>query len=621
MKYSSNVWNLKFLKADKKKEVIILAVLVLLTFFLRIYNTSDLSGGDDSQWAELATYAIQDPRLIIYPQMPDEPIQWQGMHYSRPFVIIPYVISILLLGYTSFAVVFPAALFSALSVILLFLLLKKFFDKKLAWFACFLFAISPFLLAFSRIGILDASLIFYGLLAFWLLIKGLEEKRKVFIYLSALTWFVNMTTTDVRGVVPILAVLPCIYVYLMKKKFDLKKLLKNNTFHHFLISHIGILVLLAIYIVIPLAWGDSGWFHTVGNMVKHSVGAREGTQYYDFFTALSKMGSILIFTPFLGLIFIPLLSGIITAIRNIKKFHYSFWIFYFIGIIFFYMQGQFAPHRQTIFLPAIVSFAAIGIVVPYYYFRNRKRTYFLPVVLALSFSYLFFMLFMFSTLYAQEFVAISSISSAMGLGSLLNLVISYWWVFVLLILVVFTLLFWFSNKRAYFQRIRSIYLILIAVLLIINLSVSVVLVHSGVGIYKRTDSTGIVGDYLKQNLGDERYSCVAGVHSKSFSFYTQRTCVFWVKVDVPWLEEQVRQKNLKYFIINTHYRSRTSGLGNVLPNGELGPSLDDSNPWWANHYDKYDWLMENSVEITDKVGLKDSLEFKVYELKPLKSEN
>ncbi|MFC1741067.1 ArnT family glycosyltransferase [Nanoarchaeota archaeon] len=598
-------------KEKTTHRIAIILALVLITLFLRLYNTSDLSGGDDSQWAELATYAIQDPKLIIYPHMPDEPTQWRDAHYSRPFAVIPYVLSILVLGYNKFAIVFPAALFSALSVILLFLLLRKQFNDSVAYLACFFFAVSPFEMAFSRIGLLDSALIFYCLLAFWFLIEGLERKKVSFIYLSAIVWFVNSTTTNIRGAVPILAILPCIYFYLMKQKFDFKRLFRNRMFHHILISHIGVAVVFVIYIALPLLWGDSGWIDLFIVMGQNAAGAIPGREYMGFWTAVRQMGSIIIFTPFMGLVFVPLLAGLVFSLRRLKEFKYAFWIFFMIGMLFFYYQGQYAPHRQTVFMPAFAAFAALGIMLPYQRFKKDKDSHLLPLVFAISFAYLVFMFYMFSVFFAIDFVGVYSVAQALGLELLLGILITYWWVLVILVLGVFGAV-WSLSRTERTKALRA-YVVVMLIFLVINISVPLLLAHTGVGIYKRTDSTGVVGRYLTENLGEERYSCVAGVHAKSFSFYTRRTCAFWVKVDVPWLEEQAEKGNVKYFILNTHYQGGTSGFGMVRPDGTFGPAVNTG--WEINHHDKRDWLLDNAVDVTGDSGLSGKEDFIIYRLK------
>jgi 4-amino-4-deoxy-L-arabinose transferase-like glycosyltransferase len=609
-------WSNPFLKENGKIiEISIISVLVLLTFLLRVCNTSDFSGGDDSAWAEFATYAIQDPKLIIYPHMPDAPIQWQGMYVSRPSTIISFMIPILIFGHTRFAMAFTPAFFSAASIIFLYLLVRRFFKRKIAYLACFLFAVSPFHLAFSRTSFLHASLIFSATAALWFLIVGLEKKKTYLIYLSAFFWLINITTTDIRGAVPIIAVIPCLYFLIMRGSFDLRKLFANKLFRHFLASYVGVLAIFAMYIAIPLIWGDSGFINRFVYFIFYSVGNDGVTPFMGLWESITRIGSIIIFTPFLGLIFIPFLAGLIISIINFRKFNYSFWLFYLVGIIFFYIQGDFVPERQTIFVPAIATLAAIGIMHPYNYFRQNLKKYLLPSVLGLTFAYPFFMLFMFAKTYPKDFLAIKSTAATFGLGGVLDAFAKYWWFFAILVLLAFALIFLLSEMESIYPLIKRAYILIIVAFLILNFALSILLVATGVGVYKRSTATSVVGEYLKEHLGDEKYSCVAGMQADSFTYYTERMCAIWLFVNVSWLDEQVSQGNVKYFIVEPWYEYGTTGLGNVLPDGSMGPEITNTTDWSSNHYDKYKWLQEHGRDITSEVGLEDGRYFRVYTLK------
>lgn len=588
---------------------------MLLTFLLRVCNTSDFSGGDDSAWAEFATYAIQDPRLIIYPHMPDAPIQWTGFYMSRPFTIISFVIPILIFGHTRFAMAFMPALFSAASIIFLYLLAKRFFNRKVAYLTCFIFAISPFHLAFSRLGFLHASLIFSATAALWFLIIGLEKRKIWPIYLSAFFWLINITTTNIRGAVPVIAAIPCIYFLIMRGSFDVRRLFKNRLFRHFLASYIGVLAIFGIYITIPLIWGDSGFIDRFSYFISYAVGSDGVTPFMSLWESIRSMGSIIIFTPFMGLIFIPFLAGLVIAALNFRKFRYSFWLFYLLGIIFFYIQGDFVPERQTIFMPAIATFTALGIMTPYYYFKRNLKKYLLPSVLGLTFTYPFFMLFMFAKMYPEDFMSITSVAQRSGFGRLLAVLVEYWWCFAILVLIIFAALLVISRRKIFYPQMKRAYICIIAIFLILNLVLSILLITTGVGIYKRSTDTSLVGNYLKEHLGNETYSCVAGMQADSFTYYTERMCAIWLFVNVSWLDEQVAQGNVKYFIVEPWYQYGTTGLGNVLPDGSLGPEITNTTDWSSNHLDKYEWLQEHGEDITQEVGLKDGNQFRVYTLK------
>jgi len=148
----------------------------------------------------------------------------------------------------------------------------------------------------------------------------------------------------------------------------------------------------------------------------------------------------------------------------------------------------------------------------------------------------------------------------------------------------------------------------------LNVSVASALVIGGFGIYKRPDEVKIIADYIKNNLQDEKYACVAGVHDKSFIFYTQRVCAWWIAVNVSWIEEQVESNNLKYFVLNNYfYDGYTPGFGRI---DQSGNNCTKPGEWHCNEPEKYNWLMNNTVDITYKTGLKpDNPYFRLYEYK------
>ena len=209
-------------------DLIIILTVIFVTFSLRYYNTSDLSGGDDSQFAELTVYTLQDPIKFLYPSFPDEPVVWRNVHYSRPVTATVYAISTLIFGYNRFAMIFPPALFCTLSAILLYFILKSQFNQTLSLLATGFFVFSPYLLFFSRIGLLHSQLIFLSLLAYFLLFRYLKTRNIFYIYLSALCWLFNAWTTDIRGLVTAFAIIPIIWNELfIKNKSNPRKSLKK----------------------------------------------------------------------------------------------------------------------------------------------------------------------------------------------------------------------------------------------------------------------------------------------------------------------------------------------------------------------------------------------------------
>jgi len=588
-----------------KKEYIFLIIILLCTFLIRIYNANELSGGDDSQFAQLSTFAIKSPVKIIYPYFPDEPMSWGGLHYTRPFAVMPLVISILILGCNKYAILMPTLIFSLLSVLLIYLITEKQFNKKTAFIASLLFAFSPFHIAFTRSGFLHGALTFYCLLATFLVIKAIDEKKNLFIYFAAFVCLINALTTDFRGLIPLAALLP--YLYFKK--------VKKEQIKHFLIAALIVLGLFFIYLLIPLIFFNNPKFiNSFISMFLYALpghGAVMGGSGISIIESAKIMLNYLVMTPFVGLIFIPVLFGFFYSVKKIKKPEYALWLFWFLSIIIFYIHGKPYVQRQVVIVPAFAVLASIGIMYSLDLFIKKKSIIF-PLLIASTLSWIAIMIARFPLTYASEYKAISQ---SYWISLLFGLLSKY---YIGIIVVIFFTVF-ISN--IYFRRIKTkkqknILSVIVIIYLLLNVCVASALVIGGFGIYKRPDEVKIIADYIKDNLKNEKYACVAGTHDKSFIFYTQRVCAFWPRINITWIEQQVENNNLKYFVLNIYlYDGYTPGFGRINQGGIVdNTTCIEGGTWHCNMPEKYNWLMKNTIDITYKTGLKpDNPYFRLYE--------
>lgn len=123
--------------------------------------------------------------------------------YKPPGYIYAAVPSIAIFGLTEFAIRFPSAFFGTLTVLLTYLLAKKFFEKeKIALLSAFFLAISPWHLQFSR-GAFEANLgLFLSLLGIYLFVKFAKDNQ-YWIFPSLLAFLAAMYTfTGQRLFVP-----------------------------------------------------------------------------------------------------------------------------------------------------------------------------------------------------------------------------------------------------------------------------------------------------------------------------------------------------------------------------------------------------------------------------------
>ena len=115
-------------------------------------------------------------------QLPAFLVSWGGgQNVLLSYLMIPFI---KILGLNLFAIRLPMALLGCISLIMIYLLLKKIGNKKLAVIGLAFFAICPWHIMKSRWG-LESNLFPDLILIFaYLLIKGIEDKNKILYYLA-----------------------------------------------------------------------------------------------------------------------------------------------------------------------------------------------------------------------------------------------------------------------------------------------------------------------------------------------------------------------------------------------------------------------------------------------------
>lgn len=109
-------------------------------------------------------------------------VSWGGgQNVLLSYLMIPFI---KILGLTALAIRLPMAILGCISLVIMYLLLKKIANKKIAIIGLFFFAICPWHIMKSRWG-LESNLFPDLILIFiYLLIKGLEDKNKILYYLA-----------------------------------------------------------------------------------------------------------------------------------------------------------------------------------------------------------------------------------------------------------------------------------------------------------------------------------------------------------------------------------------------------------------------------------------------------
>lgn len=176
----------------KKITYLILALILLLGGFLRIYNLAN--SPPSLNWDEAAlgynAYSIlktgkdeYGKTLPIFTRSFDE--------YKSALPIYLIIPSIKVFGLNEFGVRFPSALMGILEIILVFLLTKYFFkDERIALLSSFVFSIEPWAVHLSRVYQEANTANFFLLLGFLLFLYS-REKHKLLLF-SVLSFMFSM---------------------------------------------------------------------------------------------------------------------------------------------------------------------------------------------------------------------------------------------------------------------------------------------------------------------------------------------------------------------------------------------------------------------------------------------
>lgn len=176
---------LKFFAYDNK-HLIYLSIIMAVGFFTRVAFLDLLPGGlnQDEASAAYDAYAIMTTGMDRNGQvMPMHLIAWgSGQNALYSYMMIPFIA---IFGVNEIAIRLPMALVGCLSIVLLYDLIRRKYDKNAALFAALFLIIAPWHLMKSRWSLesnLFPDLVFIG---FYLFILGLEPGKQWKTYLAS----------------------------------------------------------------------------------------------------------------------------------------------------------------------------------------------------------------------------------------------------------------------------------------------------------------------------------------------------------------------------------------------------------------------------------------------------
>lgn len=272
---------------------------------------------------------------------------------SLPFLISGY--------YSDFAINLSSVLFHSLSIAVLFLFVRELFnDKRQAFYCALLFSFTPFYFIPNTYGKEHGASIFFFILSFLVLYKGVNKKSSFLVALSTLIFVFTITIREsILVTVPLFIFLffrPVIGIRPLKPVFY-----KDSLDVKILISFI--LPLAAFFSFILLVYLKD----TIHNAL---FVTNTGSTFFlgllsnNFFYALYALRRNI---PLL--IFILSIWGIFRMIVERKQFHAVFLLFWFMLIFYIANTGTFvARYLDIIIIPVYVS---VSYILSKLYIKSR----------------------------------------------------------------------------------------------------------------------------------------------------------------------------------------------------------------------------------------------------------
>lgn len=358
----------------------ILVRIVGITDFPNALNCDEASAGYDAY--SILNYGIDRNGNV----MPAFLVAWgSGQNALLSYLMIPFI---KIFGLNLLSVRLPMAILSSVSLIIIYLLLKKISNKKLALIGLTFFAICPWHIMKSRWG-LESNLFPDLILIFvYLLIKGIEDKNKIIYYLSFVIAGISAYAYGTSYFFLPFFIIPVLIFLLRKKQITIKQAILS-------LLIVGIVSLPIILMVIINTFNLQQInlpFLTIPKMevnrfqVMTSVFSSEflSTSISNFVESLKILilqtdnlpwNSIV---PF-GIIYIFsgvfTILGIINAFAKNKKIEIKYnWIFnvWFIVTIILAFICEPNINRLNIMMIPIIYYTIVGIYMIVDYFERKK---------------------------------------------------------------------------------------------------------------------------------------------------------------------------------------------------------------------------------------------------------
>jgi 4-amino-4-deoxy-L-arabinose transferase-like glycosyltransferase len=198
----------------KKREIIILLIVILIGVFLRFYQFG--SNPASLYWDEAAialdAYSIGEHGQDIHGLPYLQAILASYGDFKAPILIYLASLSVKIFGMSALAIRLPVALFSVLSIYLVYLLAKELLNfnevlakryKLMPLLAALMVSISPWSVHFGRIAFESSLSVAFLLLALLFFLKAVNKRSGYFLISTLFAVLATYTYYSLRAIIPL----------------------------------------------------------------------------------------------------------------------------------------------------------------------------------------------------------------------------------------------------------------------------------------------------------------------------------------------------------------------------------------------------------------------------------
>src|SRR3989344_427649 len=324
-------------------DIVISAVLFLVFIFLFFYNLAGTSlvDFDEAWYAQIARNILESKQPLI--------LSFNESHYldHPPSGFILMSISFLIFGVNEFAARFPSALFGLGSIILVYLLGTKLFNRTIGFGATLMMASSVWFVLRARSADLDTIFLFFFLLTFYC--TALIKTNKLWVFAFSTAFSFTLLTKTLVGVS---ILIPCLlYIIINRVKIPISLIIK---------AIILFFLLIAPWFIVNMSKMGSAFLYSI-----YQVGTRSGNRFFPNILDLDSSLTIQYLHFGISEWFYPSVIAVIGSFAFIRSHKQLIPIY---GLILFLMVG-FLTNKKTEIWHLIPLYPFLAILVAFFLYE------------------------------------------------------------------------------------------------------------------------------------------------------------------------------------------------------------------------------------------------------------